>query len=383
MAKRPAKKSDTMFKVAAADAKYTGYEPTWDKQPDDADRTAQMLIAFNWYNYHFGKKEAKAMLYNYFVERENEEYARLVMKVNDATVVPTYGFMARMASKGFELTNAEQKRIVTKVGEWANVVVVASDDEEAPAKPQGPTIQDRMRDRALECAGEIEGLFDEFWKSDCKFDKNTNVKGVIAEFNILPQHINLIEDHWKERVAEYERVQKGNDEDLNEGYSNLGKIQLRNMIKFGEQVIQDCHSYVSMKKATRAVRKRKPQTPEKQVSKLKYLKEGTFHKVKLESVKPTKLVECKEVFAFNTKTRKLMYFVADDMAGPIMVKNNALVGIDTIKSVSKILRKPEEQLKEILGASKPNARKMFADIKALETPLNGRFNENIVILRVH
>jgi hypothetical protein len=382
MAKRPAKKKED-FRVTATDAKYTGYEPTWDKQPDESNRTAEMLIAFNWYNYHFGKKEAKVMLYNYFVAGENEEYARLISKVADSNVVPTIGFLARMATKGFELTEQEQNRITFKVKEWADAVVEETVDEDAPAKPKGPTIQDRMRDKALECAGEIEGLFDEFVKTGCKFDKNTNVKGVIAEFNILPQHISIVEDAFKEKIAEFELVQKGEDEDLVEGYANVGKIMLRNMIKFCEQVVSDCHSYVAMKKATRTVRKRKPQTPEKQVSKLKYMKEGTFHKVKLESVKPTKLIECKEVFAFNTKTRKLMYFVADEMAGPIMVKNNSLVGIDTIKSVSKILRKPEEQLKEILKASKPNSRKLFADIKALETPLNGRFNENIVILRVH
>ena len=382
MAKRPAKKKED-FRVAAADAKYTGYEPTWDKQPEEKDRTAEMLIAFNWYNYHFGKKEAKVMLYNYFVASENEEYARLVSKVADSNVVPTIGFLARMATKGFELTDQEKDRISFKVKEWADAVVEVADDETTEEKPKGPSIQDRMRDKAAQCAGEIEGLFDEFVKSGCKFDKNTNVKGVIAEFNILPQHISIVEDAFKEKIAEFELVQKGEDEDLVEGYSNVGKIMLRNMIKFCEQVVADCHSYVAMKKATRTVRKRKPQTPEKQVSKLKYMKEGTFHKVKLESVKPTKLIECKEVFAFNTKTRKLMYFVADEMAGPIMVKNNMLVGIDTIKSVSKILRKPEEQLKEILKASKPNSRKLFKEIKALETPLNGRFNENIVILRVH
>jgi hypothetical protein len=382
MAKRPAKKKED-FRVTAADAKYTGYEPTWDKQPEEKDRTAEMLIAFNWYNYHFGKKEAKVMLYNYFVAGENEEYARLVSKVADSNVVPTIGFLARMATKGFKLTDQEKDRITFKVKEWADVAVELTDDETAEEKPKGPSIQDRMRDKAAQCAGEIEGLFDEFVKTGCKFDKNTNVKGVIAEFNILPQHISIVEDAFKEKIAEFELVQKGEDEDLVEGYANVGKIMLRNMIKFCEQVVSDCHSYVAMKKATRTVRKRKPQTPEKQVSKLKYMKEGTFHKVKLESVKPTKLIECKEVFAFNTKTRKLMYFVADEMAGPIMVKNNSLVGIDTIKSVSKILRKPEEQLKEILKASKPNSRKLFKEIKAIETPLNGRFNENIVILRVH
>jgi hypothetical protein len=49
--------------------------------------------------------------------------------------------------------------------------------------------------------------------------------------------------------------------------------------------------------------------------------------------------------------------------------------------VQKTLRKPAEQLKELLGGGKPAARKVFKDIKATETKFNGRGNENLIILK--
>ena len=56
------------------------------------------------------------------------------------------------------------------------------------------------------------------------------------------------------------------------------------------------------------------------------------------------------------------------------------MGFDTAKSEVKTLRKPAEQLKEIMG-SKPAARKYFSDIKAVATASNGRFNESMIILK--
>ena len=40
------------------DTKYTGLEPTWRVQPTD-DRTSQLSAAFSWYNYFYGKKDAR------------------------------------------------------------------------------------------------------------------------------------------------------------------------------------------------------------------------------------------------------------------------------------------------------------------------------------
>ena len=53
---------------------------------------------------------------------------------------------------------------------------------------------------------------------------------------------------------------------------------------------------------------------------------------------------------------------------------------DTNKSEIKTLRKPGEQIKEVMG-SKPMARKYFDGIKAVATSPNGRFNENMIILK--
>jgi hypothetical protein len=57
------------------------------------------------------------------------------------------------------------------------------------------------------------------------------------------------------------------------------------------------------------------------------------------------------------------------------------VGFDTVQTVQKTLRKPAEQLKELLSGGKPAARKTFKDIRATETKFNGRGNENLVILK--
>jgi len=65
-----------------------------------------------------------------------------------------------------------------------------------------------------------------------------------------------------------------------------------------------------------------------------------------------------------------------------MVKNNTIVGFDPTKSIQKTLRKPVDQMKEFMKSSKPNSRKFFANIKAVETKMSGRFADDIVILKV-
>jgi hypothetical protein len=64
------------------------------------------------------------------------------------------------------------------------------------------------------------------------------------------------------------------------------------------------------------------------------------------------------------------------------VKNNTIIGFDANLSVSKTLRKPADQLKALFAGGKPGARKYFKEIKATEIKLNGRFNENLIILKV-
>jgi hypothetical protein len=116
------------------------------------------------------------------------------------------------------------------------------------------------------------------------------------------------------------------------------------------------------------------------VAKLKYKK--TDEPLKLVSINPVDVLGASEVWIYNTKTRKLGKYVADSIQGPITVKGTSLVGFDEHASVCKTLRKPEEKLKEFKAASKVQLRKFLDGINATDTKMNGRINEETILLRV-
>jgi hypothetical protein len=101
----------------------------------------------------------------------------------------------------------------------------------------------------------------------------------------------------------------------------------------------------------------------------------------LTSVAPAQLVNASEAWLYDTKKRKLIHVVADTHIGTFSVKGSAIVGFDVMNTLQKTLRKPVEQLKELLAGGKPAARKVFKEIKATETKYNGRGNENLILLK--
>ena len=103
-------------------------------------------------------------------------------------------------------------------------------------------------------------------------------------------------------------------------------------------------------------------------------------KLDLTSIHPTKLHGASEAWVYDTAKRKLHHYVADEYSKTFTIKGNTILGFDTRNSEMKTLRKPTEQLKEIMG-SKPAARKYFKDIKSVSTVPNGRFNDNLIILK--
>jgi hypothetical protein len=224
----------------------------------------------------------------------------------------------------------------------------------------------------------MEGMIDDFVTTGKATEKTVDI---VAKYNVMPQHIPIIVDIWKRKQDEFQKLSDG-DEYLKEGYSFLGKIQIRNILKFIDGVLSDLNSYISIKKASKAPRKKKAVPVEKIVSKLKYLKlfKDVATKLDLISIHPTKLHGASEAWVYDTAKRKLHHYIADDYSKTFTVKGSTLLGFDSAKSEVKTLRKPGEQIKEVMG-SKPAARKYFTDIKAVSTTPNGRFNESMLILK--
>ena len=360
------------------DTKYTGNEPTWAVQPLE-DRLSKLTYAFNWYHYFYSKKDAKDMIISYLDRHDRAKDAKKIRGLSDSQIVPTVGWLCRMVDLGLQLTAEEQKKLDSMLDQFLQHKQEVVEPVEEPDAAAKPNIQDRLRERVVECAGELEGLFDDFIISGAKLGADFKPVSVMRTMNIAPQLISYIKDIWQRRLTEFDAVVAGKDADLVAGYSHLSKIQLRNCVKFCELVLADCGSYIQLKKVERKPRKVKPITPEKRAAKFKICTE--FAELALKSLPASQLVDKSEAWLYDTKKRKLIHLIADEYAKCFTIKNNNVVGYSPSESLQKTLRKPAETLKAINTGGKPAARKTFKDIKATETAWNGRGSENLVILK--
>jgi len=365
----------------SADTKYTGPEPEWRIQPTAENRNSRLSTAFHWYGHCYGKKEAKEFIIDWLSRTDRQREAKEFARMPESTITNVYGWLARMNLMGLELTEHEELRLNDQIKLHIGSVkaikeVVEKTDEPMVVKPN---IQDRLREKMTEAAGEIEGMFDEMIAAGAKMSADYKPMALLRGMNVAPQMVGSVADLWRQRLDELQEATAGKDPQLVEGYGNFSKIQLRNLIKFCEQVIADCGNYVQIKKVERKPRAKKAVSPEKLASKFKFLKD--FAELKLTSESPAKLVGASEAYLYDTKKRKLVHVIADQHIGTFTVKGSSIVGFDTANSQQKTLRKPAEQLKALLGSGKPAARKFFKDIRATEIRFNGRGNENLIILK--
>jgi hypothetical protein len=363
----------------SADTNAMGMEPVWKTQPTD-NRISAMSKAFSWYNYFYGKKDARDMIVNYLELHGRKADVRTLKGIPDSAIRLTTGWLCRMNMVGLELAEKEQ----LKLDHMLKEILTSKQEIEVESAPivdavARPNIQDRLREKVLECAGELDGMFDEFVLAGAKMSADYKPIMVIRGMNVAPQLISIITDNWKRKLAEFEEVVEGKDAMLVEAYSNFSKIQLRNCVKFCEAVINDCGAYVQIKKVERKPRKVKAVPPEKRAAKFKHVLE--FAELKLKGLPAASLVDKAEAWLYDTKKRKLIHVVADNYTQAFTIKNNSVIGYSTVETLQKTVRKPADVVKAIQAAGKPAARKIYKDLTTTETPWNARGTENLIILK--
>lgn len=369
-------------KISIEDRKAYGDEKMFDGQPPADDRRMALAHRCNWYNYTQDKKTSKKWLIEWLELNKHKDIVKDFSKIKDSWIPISSGWYARMSLIGLELTEHEKEHVINACKEAiVNHQKSASDDEEAAKdKPKRPNIQEIMIAKAHEAGGEIDAVWDKYVEGTIKAsEKPEGIQNILANYNILAQHVGLIKEHWERQKKELQDSVADVDADLSEGYSCWTKTQQKNMINYCAAIIAELDAYHQSKKAKVGTRKKKPVPPEKQVRKLKHLR--NYPEFKLETVEPTKILKSSELWVYNVKNRKLQYYVADDYAKVFAVKGTSILGFDTNKSSQKTLRKPEEFLKQLRMAGKPDSRKLFNDLKTTGTAVNGRFNENLIIIK--
>ena len=252
--------------------------------------------------------------------------------------------------------------------------------EEKSSVPQ-VSIQERVREATFPMTEEIEDAIANWQTDPDSFNpKAFKVLNLLKGKQAKAAHARIIRDFYARDLAELEELASGNaDEQLKEGYSHRSKKQIRTFIEFLREVNEACTMLMQEAKVNRAPRAKKAVPAEKIVAKMKYLK--TFEPLKLVSVNPTDILRAKELWIYNTKSRKLGRYVAAEYQ-ELSVKGTSIIGFDENKSVCKTVRKPEEKLKEFKAAGKVQLRKFLDDINATDTKMNGRINEETILLKV-
>jgi hypothetical protein len=282
-----------------------------------------------------------------------------------------------------KVINEEEARVAaaTKAEVRAQQEIESGTKKTEPVVKTVISIQDRLRERAREVAGEVEG-----WIDDFMYDKKQAAKTVEEFVNLFSAsdlkapHMRHIQDIFERRAAEITKAAEGNDKELSEAYSNYTKPELKKFDLFHKNLLKACVMMQEVAKVERAPRKKKVVSTEKIVSKLKYKKDDKA--LGIVSLNPASIVGAKEVWVFDTKTRKLTKYVADDTAGTLSVKGASIIGLNQAKSMSKTLRYPATQLAAFKKCGKVQLRTYMEEIPTVGISPSGKINENQIILKI-
>jgi hypothetical protein len=375
-----------------ADEKAVGSEPIWDTERalkmEESEFDHNMRVSLRYYNYFYSSKDLKKYLVEWL-----KQTAGVAHKLDAATITrfakSTDGYtpltapaLVKAHTRGMPLREREIKYIVgvvhraLELDDKDDKVVEVVVDKTKPAV-KVPTIQDRMNEIMRTHILHFEELEDSLYEGKTVEPKAYEY---LSGKSVPQAMLGKIQAVFERRYAEITEAKSTDDEDLKEAYSYMKAADWKRYDAFYTKLFDGIAQYGQVKKATKKAAVRKPPQKEKLIAKLKYAKNDTANK--LVSINPVDIIGATELWVYNTKTRKLGKYVAEDMGGALGVKGTAITGFNESKSVQKTLRKPEVQLKEFLAAGKIELRKFMDNIKATDIKLNGRVNLDTILLKV-
>ena len=366
----PPKKRRTIT-PRGVDAKYLGEEPTWEGQESLTEDELESRVgkAYNWYNYFYEPKEGRRYLVDYMTEAGMSKAAiALLGRISDSRLSSTMCNTARMISMGLE-----HKRMLDKLNNYLVKIIEEAAEQakkEKAAVAAVANLPEITHNPANHLIADIEEALDnemigpEFYT----WLKLRNVK---------PAQAKAIAEYYTPWAEELEEAIKTKDADLKYAYRHLNKKQLQLRAGLMRGIVNDCESLVAnnRKSVVRKPRKAKPKTADKIVSKIKFQKED--NELKIVSIDPTKIVDAKELWVFNTKYNVLAHYVSDK---GLSVKGTTLQNVAD-SSKQKKLRKPADILPSITNSTSKAAERAFNALKTKEASPNGRINEFTIILR--
>jgi hypothetical protein len=395
---KPKVKKEKITSVSIRENAKRDYSPKWDGaegwEGEQFNRHFRGAMAF--YRMESSGKELKVKVIDWMGRNGYDKATIKAFKdTRDGRCGLTMGAVAACLVKGMPSTHVgfnNGRDTATWLGkEIAKVIEQGANDEVeiddgvkvVKVDVYVPTIQDRLREAAGGMSEELDSAIDSFITDPEAFNpKDIKVVNLLKGKGAKAAHSRIIKGYFQRSYNELMELASGNaDEQLREGYKHLPRKNVKKLIEFYEAIMSACEQIAAEQKVLKKPRAAKVKPAEDIVKKLKFLVTDT--KLGVTSVPPAGIIGASGVVVFNTKTRKIGYYIAKTSAG-LSVKNSSITEF-TEKSTQKTLRKPPEQIKEF---KEQNTQKRFEtwfakSVKTTETQLNGRFSEDTVILKVY
>lgn len=365
------------------DGKYTGDEPVWNTEAATAmtDEAFDNAVrkSMNYYNYYFSAKDLKKYVDEFvkisglFKDKEIKAFE----KVADKDVPITLCSLIVAHKNGMPLRGQYNVYILETIKKlMGDIEPVQSQLVAQKPVTNVINIQDRLSEKTNELMGHIEAELD-----NVLLKKTSAFKAFdfLSNNNVPQSQLTKYENVFGNIKAEFKEAQTSSDEQLQEAYQHLKNSDYKRINEFLQGVLDAVDQYRAVKRTTKKARAKKPVNKQKLVSKMKFAKE--FKALKLVSINPVDILGAEQLWVYNTKTRKLGRYVAADYA-TLSVKGTSIINFNEHKSIAKTLRKPEDKLKEFAKAGKVQLRKFIEDIRSVETKLNGRINQDCVLLKI-
>ena len=364
---------------------------TW----DGSKFTAHFHTAMKYYNLESSGKELKPKVIDWMGRNDYDKSAIAAFKkTKDWRCSTTLGAIAANLLKGMPESHAGfnggkssadwLRKEIAKVVEDGRYDVEAEvvDTKKPKVVIPVPNIQDRIREQAGQMSEEIDAAIDSWITDPESFDpKAFKMVSLLRGKGCKAAQARYIKGFFEKNYNELMELSSGNaDEQLREAYSHNSRKNVKKLIEFYESIFTACSQIAAEAKVLKKPRAKKIVPADKLVAKVKF-KIGD-DKLGITSVPPAQIVGAQSVVVYNVKTRKIGNYIALNSNG-LTVKGTSITNF-TEKSFQKTLRKPPEQIKEFKEQNTKNRFETWFNksVKTTETILNGRLNEDIIILKV-
>lgn len=353
------------------DMKHYGGLPLFNDNMTDEEFENEFKRSVNMYAC-VGTRQERAKAAKTYVKQNHKKDFIHFNKLPESLICGGLGTYCRVwefAGKFTEDGQAWMDKEVARLVHHAKAIVI--DEKTTVLNPPSPI--DRVRSKVLSTIIRDLEEVEEAWmngeKAEINLFERCQVHGIKAN------SVNQIVEWLEPRIQEYDDAINKKDEDAIEFFSHLKKPELKRQHKVLSEALADCERVKSASKATRKTRVKKPQAADKQVAKLKFMKDsGEF---KVASVNTLLIVGASRVILFNTKNKRIEEYQTDRPDG-FEVKGQGLQHVN--RSRGKTLRKPEEFLPIALKKTVKQFEKEFNNLTTKEYNPNARFNDSIIIM---